>query len=286
MIKQKIEPKDEASIRWVIALKQEAQPIIEHYKMKLSAGNNIFPIYKNFDQSHWLVISGIGRDNSAAATSYLYEKSNSSKYSSWINLGIAGSGKGNYGDICLVDKIKNNANSKTTYPDVIKKSNFTRMELLTTDKPITDYRSKELIDMEGSAFFDIASKFCSRELIGLIKVVSDGPLNDIKKLNKSKIFDLINSNLISILKISSYYETLSKNEKKRIAKPDLFFQICKRWHFTIAQQHQLEYLVRRINNFDANENGFFFLEECSSSKSVINVMKNKIKNYEVDWGSS
>ena len=31
------------------------------------------------------------------------------------------------------------------------------MELLTTDKPITDYRSKELIDMEGSAFFDIAS---------------------------------------------------------------------------------------------------------------------------------
>ena len=80
--------------------------------------------------------------------------------------------------------------------------------------------------------------------------------------------------------------TLSKNEKKRIAKPDLFFQICKRWHFTIAQQHQLEYLVRRINNFDANENGFFFLEKCSSSKSVINVMKNKIKNYEVDWGSS
>jgi hypothetical protein len=268
-----------------MALKQEAQPIIEYYKMKLLEGNNIFPIYKNYDQSHWLIISGIGRDNSASATSYLYEKSNSFKYTSWINLGIAGGGKGNYGDICLVDKIVNNSDSKTNYPDVIKKSNFTRMELLTTDIPITDYKSKELIDMEGSAFFNIASKFCSKELIGLIKVISDGPLNDIKKLNKSKIFDLINSNLISILEIVAHFEKLSKNEKKRITKPDLFFQICEKWHFTVTQKYQLEYLVRRINNFEVNDNIMYFLKDSKNSKSVMNVITNKIKNYEVDWGS-
>ena len=55
MIKQKIEPKDEASIRWVIALKQEAQPIIEHYKMKLSS-----PRFKSlavtFGFSFWFFI--------------------------------------------------------------------------------------------------------------------------------------------------------------------------------------------------------------------------------------
>lgn len=286
MIKQKKQAKNQFSIRWVMALKQEAQPIIEYYKMKLLEGNNIFPIYKNYDQSHWLIISGIGRDNSASATSYLYEKSNSSKYTSWINIGIAGGGKGNYGDICLVDKIVNNSDSKTNYPDVIKKSNFTRMELLTTDIPITDYKSKELIDMEGSAFFNIASKFCSKELIGIIKVISDGPLNDIKKLNKSKIFDLINSNLISILEIVAHYEKLSKNEKKRITKPDLFFQICEKWHFTVTQKYQLEYLVRRINNFEVNDNIMYFLKDSKNSKSVINVITNKIKNYEVDWGSS
>jgi len=285
MIKQKKQAKNQFSIRWVMALKQEAQPIIECYKMKLLEGNNIFPIYKNYDQSHWLIISGIGRDNSASATSYLYEKSNSSKYTSWINIGIAGGGKGNYGDICLVDKIVNNSDSKTNYPDVIKKSNFTRMELLTTDIPITDYKSKELIDMEGSAFFNIASKFCSKELIGIIKVISDGPLNDIKKLNKSKIFDLINSNLISILEIVAHYEKLSKNEKKRITKPDLFFQICEKWHFTVTQKYQLEYLVRRINNFEVNDNIMYFLKDSKNSKSVINVITNKIKNYEVDWGS-
>jgi len=286
MIKQKKQAKNQFSIRWVMALKQEAQPIIECYKMKLLEGNNIFPIYKNYDQSHWLIISGIGRDNSASATSYLYEKSNSSKYTSWINIGIAGGGKGNYGDICLVDKIVNNSDSKTNYPDVIKKSNFTRMELLTTDIPITDYKSKELIDMEGSAFFNIASKFCSKELIGIIKVISDGPLNDIKKLNKSKIFDLINSNLISILEIVAHYEKLSKNEKKRITKPDLFFQICEKWHFTVTQKYQLEYLVRRINNFEVNDNIMYFLKDSKNSKSVINIITNKIKNYEVDWGSS
>ena len=285
MIKQKKQAKNQFSIRWVMALKQEAQPIIECYKMKLLEGNNIFPIYKNYDQSHWLIISGIGRDNSASATSYLYERSNSSKYTSWINIGIAGGGKGNYGDICLVDKIVNNSDTKTSYPDVIKKSNFTRMELLTTDIPITDYKSKELIDMEGSAFFNIASKFCSKELIGIIKVISDGPLNDIKKLNKSKIFDLINSNLISILEIVAHYEKLSKNEKKRITKPDLFFQICEKWHFTVTQKYQLEYLVRRINNFEVNDNIMYFLKDSKNSNSVMNVIKNKIKNHEVDWGS-
>jgi nucleoside phosphorylase len=285
MIKHKKQVKNQFSIRWVMALKQEAQPIIEYYKMKLLEGNNVFPIYKNYDQSHWLIISGIGRDNSASATSYLYERSNSSKYTSWINLGIAGGGKGNYGDICLVDKIINGSDTKTSYPDIIKKSNFTRMELLTTDIPITDYESKELIDMEGSAFFNIASKFCSKELIGLIKVISDGPLNDIKKLNKSKIFDLINSNIISILEIVAHYEKLSKNEKKRITKPDLFFQICEKWHFTVTQKYQLEYLVRRINNFEVNDNIMYFLKDSKNSKSVINVITNKIKNYEVDWGS-
>ena len=53
------------------------------------------------------------------------------------------------------------------------KSNLPKMSLLTTDIPITDYSSKELIDMEGSAFFDIASKLTSKEFICIMKIISD-----------------------------------------------------------------------------------------------------------------
>ena len=93
------------SIRWVVALKEEAQVILDHYKLEPVNEKTIYPIYKNKEETHWLILCGIGRNNAAASTTYLYAYSSASKYTSWINIGIAGSGKGNYGDICLVDKI-------------------------------------------------------------------------------------------------------------------------------------------------------------------------------------
>ena len=35
------------SIRWVIALKEEAQVILDYYKLKLVNEKTIYPIYKN-----------------------------------------------------------------------------------------------------------------------------------------------------------------------------------------------------------------------------------------------
>ena len=60
------------SIRLVVALKEEAQVILDHYKLKLVNENTIYPIYKNEEETHWLIISGIGRNNAAASTAYLY----------------------------------------------------------------------------------------------------------------------------------------------------------------------------------------------------------------------
>ena len=283
MIKEKFKEND-FSIRWVIALKEEAEIIITQFQMSLLTQITVFPIFKNFDGTHWLILSGIGRHNAAAATIYLYEKSKAPKWTSWINIGIAGCGKGNYGNLCLVDKIINNSNSKTTFPDTMKRSILARMELLTTDVLITNYNSKELIDMEGAAFYDVASKITSRELIGLLKVISDGPSNDIKKLNKSNIYNLIKFNISDINNVISYYELLSLTEKKIINKSDLFFKIFNQWHFTVSQKYQLDSLVRRINTFGDNEKIMYLLRDCKNSKLVINMLNKQIENHEVEWG--
>jgi len=283
MIKE-IFKENDFSVRWVIALKEEAEIIITQFKMSLFSQITVFPIFKNFDGTHWLILSGIGRHNAAAATIYLYEKSKAPKWTSWINIGIAGCGKGNYGNLCLVDKIINNSNSKTTFPDTMKRSILARMELLTTDVPIINYNSKELIDMEGAAFYDVASKIASRELIGLLKVISDGPSNDIKKLNKSNISNLIKSNISDINNVISYYELLSLTEKKIINKSDLFFKIFNQWHFTVSQKYQLDSLVRRINTFGNNQNIMYLLRDCKNSKSVISMLNKQIENHEVEWG--
>ena len=100
-----ITKEEKFSIRWVIALKDEAEIIIQQYRMKLLSENSVFPIFKNSEETHWLILSGIGRHNASAATLYLYEKSKAPKWTAWINIGIAGCGVGHFGDLCLVDKI-------------------------------------------------------------------------------------------------------------------------------------------------------------------------------------
>lgn len=273
------------SIRWVVALKEEAKTIIELYRMKIIDGRNLYPIYKNFDGTHWLIVSGMGKQNAAAATAYLYSVSSASDSASWINLGIAGCGIGKYGDLCLVDKISDNS-LQNRYPITIPKINLPRMALFTTDVPMNDYSSKELIDMEGIAFYEIASKLTSNEFICLMKVISDGPQNNIKALNRTKIIDLIDLNISDIKKIVSYYEKLSHFDFLKKRKPRLFDLLISKWHFSVTQRHKLESLLRRVETFLPDNNVLEVLNDCKKSSSVLSVLDLKIKKNEVDWSHS
>ena len=275
--------KTKNSIRWVIALKEEAQVILDYYKLKPINEKTIYPIYKNEEETHWLIICGIGRNNAAASTAYLYAYSNASNYTSWINIGIAGSGKGNYGDLYLVDKISTYQRRKSTYPSTVPKATLPKMNLFTSDIPISDYSTYELIDMEGSAFFDIASKLTSKEFICLMKVISDGPENDIKEITKSKISNLIKENLLKIIDVISYYERLSEEEFQIIDKPKLFNEIKSKWHFSATQSYRLETLLRRIEIFCNKKDIEKTIKNCETSNSVINVLNTKIKNNLVNW---
>ncbi len=271
------------SIRWVVALKEEAQIILEHFKLKAVNEKTIYPIYKNEQETHWLIISGIGRSNAAASTAYLYSFSKASKYTSWVNIGIAGSDKGNYGELYLVDKISTYQGKKSTYPSTMPKTHLPKMHLFTSDIPISDYSTFELIDMEGSAFFDIASKLTSKEFICLMKVISDGPENDFKEITKSKISNLIKENLLKIIDVISYYERLSEEEFQITKKPELFYAIKSKWHFTATQSFKLESLLRRIEVYCNNRDLEKKIKSCKTSHSVIDVLNSKIKKNIKNW---
>ena len=274
--------KSDFSIRWVIALKEEAETILDEYNMDFVPEFRLFQVFSNFDKTRWLVLSGIGRHNSAAAATYLYVISNASRSTSWINLGIAGSGKGNYGDLCLVNKISNNGSSNS-YPATMPNFTFDKMKLFTSDVPVVNYTLHELIDMEGSAFYDVTNKISGREFICLIKVISDGPANSIKDLNKFKIIELFKSNITKIKTIVSYYEKLSMDEYKITNKPKIFSQILSQWHFTISQKYKLNNLIRRINTLTKDEEIIELIRDCKNSRSVIITLETKILNTVVDW---
>ena len=270
------------SIRWVVALKVEAEIILDEYNMNFDPEFTLFQVFRNFDKTRWLILSGVGRHNSAAATTYLYMISKASRSTCWINLGIAGSGKGHYGDLCLVNKISNN-DSSNTYPATMPKVTFHKMNLFTSDVPLTDYTLHELIDMEGSAFYDITNKLSGREFICLMKVISDGPNNDIEDLNKFKIRELINLNIANIKTIVSYYEKLSMDQYQIIQQPKILSKILSQWHFSVSQKHQLENLIKRINTLSKDEEIIKLIKDCKNSRSVITNLEAKILNTKVDW---
>ena len=271
------------SVRWVVALREEAEIILNHFELKTINEKTIYPIYKNKEETHWLIICGIGRSNAAASTTYLYLYSEASPHTAWINIGIAGSSKGNYGDLYLVDKISTQQVKKSTYPSTLPKTSLPKMHLFTSDVPISDYSDYELIDMEGSAFFDIASKLTSNEFICLMKIISDGPQNDIKEITKSKIRNLIKENLIKIIDVISYYERLSQEEFQIRQKPKLFYEIKSQWHFTVTQSYRLENLLRRIENFCTKKEIEEKIRGCKTSSSVVNVLNLMIKKNLVNW---
>ena len=270
------------SIRWVVALKVEAEIILDEYNMNFDPEFTLFQVFRNFEKTRWLILSGVGRHNSAAATTYLYMISKASRSTCWINLGIAGSGKGHYGDLCLVNKISNN-DSSNTYPATMPKVTFHKMNLFTSDVPLTDYTLHELIDMEGSAFYDITNKLSGREFICLMKVISDGPNNDIEDLNKFKIRELINLNIANIKTIVSYYEKLSMDQYQIIQQPKILSEILSQWHFSVSQKHQLENLIKRINTLSKDEEIIKLIKNCKNSRSVITILEEKILNTKVDW---
>ena len=270
------------SIRWVVALKVEAEIILDEYNMNFDPEFTLFQVFRNFEKTRWLILSGVGRHNSAAATTYLYMISKASRSTCWINLGIAGSGKGHYGDLCLVNKISNN-DSSNTYPATMPKVTFHKMNLFTSDVPLTDYTLHELIDMEGSAFYDITNKLSGREFICLMKVISDGPNNDIEDLNKFKIRELINLNIANIKTIVSYYEKLSMDQYQIIQQPKILSEILSQWHFSVSQKHQLENLIKRINTLSKDEEIIKLIKDCKNSRSVITNLEEKILNTKVDW---
>ena len=270
------------SIRWVVALKAEAEMILDEFNMNFDPEFTLFQVFRNFEKTRWLILSGIGRHNSAAATTYLYMISKASRSTSWINLGVAGRCNGHYGDLCLANKISNNGFSNT-YPASMPKVSFHKMNLFTTDVPLTDYTLHELIDMDGSAFYDITSKVSGRECSCLMKVISDGPNNNIEDLNKFKIREIIKLNIANIKTIVSYYEKLSMNQYQMIQQPKILSKILSQWHFSVSQKHRLENLIKRINILSKDEEITKLIKDCKNSRSVITILEEKILNTKVDW---
>jgi adenosylhomocysteine nucleosidase len=224
-------------VNLVVAHAVEAKPIIQQLGLK-SVNGGAFRRYQAQDVN--LVVSGIGRVNAAAATAYLSAvTTDDSMYDPiWINAGIAGHKTFELGVSVIIRKITDPVAKRSYYPLPIA-SSLPSSDLVTVDIPEEEYSQNAAFDMEGSAFWSIATKFSPIEFVQLLKIVSDNPENAINTLSKDKIETLMDELVVGLQLLITELQTLASQYNCGISLPAAYERMVQRFNFTVTQSSQL-----------------------------------------------
>ncbi|MCP4678928.1 MAG: hypothetical protein GY854_26255 [Deltaproteobacteria bacterium] len=162
----------------VVALGCEARPFIDMLGLKRDMDARAFEIYVRDDTA--LIVTGVGKTRSAAATGYLLARVNDFDRLAVLNAGIAGAAPEMGVDVCdafLINRIIDAGSGREFIPDILAPSVWNEAHVVTFDHAVdlqTAGRPNDgLVDMEASGFYSAANAFVGPHAIGCIKVVSD-----------------------------------------------------------------------------------------------------------------
>ena len=226
---------------WVVALAAEARPLLDNYSFS-RLEDKPFPLYHSIKDNMHLVISGMGKVNSAAATAWLGAQLSSQRI--WINLGVAGHKDAPINSGYWVDKIVDRANGNCYYPTILFPWQTAAIEC--HSKPQTDYPASSLVDMESSGFFPTASLFTHQELVQLYKLVVDNE-NQLptraKEIIQNHNWTELWQEVLSLRQLAS--EQLAKAQEMNEKLMEWEKTLSKRFHFTASRLAQLRQLLKK-----------------------------------------
>lgn len=219
----------------IVALPAEAKPLIGRYKLSTlnhtpennpenTLKNSPFRCWKNNDIA--LVETGIGKLNSAAATSYALAITGAS---CCINVGIAGSDN-DIGSAFVAHRVVDQGTGKIWYPQQMWQHTMDSLSVETVDSPTSQYQSDAAFDMEMSGVMSAASRFLSTEMIQSIKVISDNTTSDYSEINKELVINLI-SDQLSVIE-SAVCSLIRLNDDTRDSgQPDSMLKAISAGHY-------------------------------------------------------
>ncbi len=231
-------------MNFVCALLAEAAPIADHFSLQKQRLSSPFTLFQS--SNHRLVVSGIGKVNTLTAVGFLHGIS-PEKNTPWLNLGVAGHGSAPIGSLLQVSKCINLASQKTFYPPQITRTKIPKTILHTCDQPSSEYLCDVAYDMEGSAYFETASRFSPREMVQSVKIISDNPETPLSGFDKSKVQSLVSKVINQIEPLIIELDSM----EKEITPPDAliyaFEEISNQYRLTATQVHQVQKIIRQAH---------------------------------------
>ncbi|MEE2788921.1 MAG: hypothetical protein VX589_16410 [Myxococcota bacterium] len=271
------------AVRWVVAHPCESVPIREAWSLRAVKVPTPFPIFCSDDETHWLVVSGVGRTNAAAATMALHLISGALPHAVWLNLGIAGHRDLDIGAVRTVHKIIDAATGRAMFPIEVVKPVFEGITLRTVDVPTQTPRDDCVIDMEGAAVFQVASRLSSAERVALVKVVSDHGARSGAFPGKSFVTRLIAQHVARVGVLVQRLTTISEEECDRLAAPPYFEHLVKHFHLSATARLQLRGLLRRHAILSSPDEMSALADEAKDGRQLLGQLKAGLVGKTIDW---
>lgn len=271
-------------INIITAFQSEAQPLIEHYRLRGNSRHSVFRCYQNDELQ--LAICGIGKLAAATATAYL-AASEPQRGCGWLNLGIAGHANRPVGEPLLAHKIIDAATGQQSFPGIVMPLPCASETLITIDKPAEGYREGAMVDMEASGFYTAASRFQSCELIHSLKIISDNQHHSTDNISEKTTTLLIQDNINIVESVINELQQLATQLNKIEQMPAEIYNFMERWHFTIYQQNALRLLLRRWHALlPATPPAPHDFIEHTNSKTVLSAIKAHLDAQPIHFGKA
>ena len=226
-----------------VALDCEARPLIDYYKLKRDHDVTAFKIYSCCNSEIILVVTGVGKVNSAAAMGFIFHYAGAGSHFTFINVGIAGGDRA-MGDCYLIDKISDHATGNCFFLHMVSDlACLPTINLISYDQPQQLYSDQYLMDMEASGWVQTLLHMVNIEQIQLIKIVSDNGSQSIARINASHVVRLISEQLTAIDQVVNYSRQLSRTEASHHCVSPYYALLCQKYHFSHYQANQLKELL-------------------------------------------
>ena len=263
----------------VCAYNNESKMIRSKLNLSREHSDKRFPFYTNKEKNIHLIESGPGHMASAIATTYAFTKTGCHTHTFFCNIGIAG-GEFPLGELFQIHKIIENETQSNYYPHFYP--HLPSTELITSTRPSKNYQNNQLMDMEGSGFYQACSKFVNNEQISLIKIVSDNSSSPFDKINIKKCDELFERNANDIEKHLKLIIELSKKENQIYTTPYLE-EIIKLHHFTQYQKEKLHGLCLRAHALIPHINLLTLANQNKNAQNILHAIETKLNRIAVQW---
>jgi len=270
------------SICLISALPAEARPLIAYFGLR-ALNHRYLRLYAGElnGKPGYLLQCGVGKLNAASATAAMLQSL--PEVTAVVNVGIAGS-QHPIGQTLIAHGVQDQASSQRWYPHlppVNKIPEATSIQVVTVDKPATNYTADNAFDMEASGIFNAASKVIDLAFIHSIKVVSDNDQSNIEAITSKSVANNISRAIGTVEKLVQAlpFDTLPATTDVTALTQSLTTRI----HYTATEQHALIQLLHRYNALYGELPDNIFLQNHTNAKSLRNALSSMIDSAAVTY---